>query len=103
MSAPTDRDARWGTYTATRRAGQGGKKETVRLPGMNRNEVITLAARLRIDAMELLVSIAFLESIASGMTAGGTGTVGGLYSDAELEAIRGRFERRFRQQPRQEA
>lgn len=96
MSA-TERDARWGTYTVTRRAGPGGHKETVYLPGMNRNEVITLAARLRIDAMELLVSIAFLEAVAGGMTPGGRSVVGSTYTDDELEAIRAGFEQRFRQ------
>lgn len=88
--------AAWSHLACRKKTGHvGGTLTTVPLPDMQRNDLITLAAKKRIEAAALLTDIVFLEAIASGMTPGGLSVVNGVYTDDQLEALRRRCEARY--------
>ena len=92
----TDRNATaaaWAHLTVSRKNGGPSRSAlTVPLPDMGRNDLIALAARLRIDAAALLTDILFLERIASEMP-GPCSVVSGTHTAQDLEDIRDECER----------
>jgi len=94
-NARTEMAAAWSHLTLRRKArSQDGRMETVPLPDMARNDLITLAAKKRLEAQQLMIDIYFLERVADEMP-GGLSVVAGTHTDRDLADIRATFERRF--------
>lgn len=88
------RNMHWTRYLLTERRKDGRNTSKTPLLGMRPNQVAELSMRKRSEALDLLVSIGFLDAVRGGLTP--HGTVGGTFTDDELEAIHLSFERRFK-------